>query len=33
MRIVRFSTGENPAYGVLEDSGRVIAEIVGDPLY
>lgn len=33
MRIVRYTTGENPAYGVLEDSGRIIAEIAGDPIY
>lgn len=33
MRIVRFTAGEDPAYGVLEDDGQVIAEIVGDPLY
>ncbi|MCA0178101.1 MAG: fumarylacetoacetate hydrolase family protein [Actinobacteria bacterium] len=33
MRIVRFSAGEDPAYGVLEDNGRVVAEIVGDPIY
>ncbi len=33
MRIVRFTAGEDPAYGVLEDNGQVIAEIVGDPLY
>ena len=33
MRIVRFSAGEDPAYGVLEEDGGVIAEIVGDPLY
>ena len=32
MRIVRFTAGEDPAYGVLEDNGQVIAEIVGDPL-
>ena len=33
MRIVRFTAGEDPAYGVLEEAGLVIAEIVGDPLY
>lgn len=33
MRIVRFTAGGDPAYGVLEDNGQVIAEIVGDPLY
>ena len=33
MRIVRFSAGEDPAYGVLEEDGNVIAEIVGDPIY
>ncbi len=33
MRIVRFTTGEDPAYGVLEESGQMIAEVIGDPLY
>lgn len=33
MRIVRFTEGEDPAYGVVEDAGDVIAEIIGDPLY
>ncbi len=33
MRIVRFTDGEDPAYGVLEEDGQVVAEIVGDPLY
>jgi 2-keto-4-pentenoate hydratase/2-oxohepta-3-ene-1,7-dioic acid hydratase in catechol pathway len=40
MRIARFTTGEEPGFGVIEvagsDSGReehFVAEIVGDPLY
>lgn len=33
MKIVRFTTGEDPAYGVMEEDDAVVAEIVGDPLY
>ncbi len=33
MRIARFTTGEDPAYGLVDGSGRRIAEITGDPLY
>ncbi len=35
MKIVRFTTGDDPAYGVLMDQGpqEWIAEITGDPLY
>ncbi|MBK6887137.1 MAG: fumarylacetoacetate hydrolase family protein [Tetrasphaera sp.] len=33
MKIVRFTTGEDPAYGVMEEDDSVVAEIVGDPLY
>ncbi len=33
MRFVRFTEGADPAYGVLEEDGSVVAEIVGDPLY
>ena len=33
MRIARFTTGEDPAYGLVDGAGRKIAEITGDPLY
>lgn len=33
MRIVRFSAGEDPAYGVLEADGSTVAQIMGDPIY
>lgn len=33
MRIVRFTTGESPQYGVLEDGSDDIVAISGDPLY
>jgi 2-keto-4-pentenoate hydratase/2-oxohepta-3-ene-1,7-dioic acid hydratase in catechol pathway len=33
MRIARFTTGEDPAYGLVDGSGGKIAEITGDPLY
>ena len=33
MRIARFTTGEDPAYGLVDGSGEKIAEITGDPLY
>jgi 2-keto-4-pentenoate hydratase/2-oxohepta-3-ene-1,7-dioic acid hydratase in catechol pathway len=35
MRIARFTTGEEPAFGVVESAGadHLVAEIVGDPLY
>lgn len=33
MQIVRFTAGEDPAYGVLERGGETVAQIVGDPLY
>ncbi|WP_426561529.1 fumarylacetoacetate hydrolase family protein [Angustibacter sp. McL0619] len=35
MRIARYTTGEDPTYGVVEnDGGRlVLAEVQGDPLY
>jgi 2-keto-4-pentenoate hydratase/2-oxohepta-3-ene-1,7-dioic acid hydratase in catechol pathway len=36
MRIARFTTGEEPAFGVLEASGdgpQQVAQIAGDPLY
>ncbi len=33
MRIARFTTGEDPAYGLVDAAGEKIAEITGDPLY
>ena len=35
MRIARYTTGEDPTYGVVEDEGGtlVLAEVQGDPLY
>jgi 2-keto-4-pentenoate hydratase/2-oxohepta-3-ene-1,7-dioic acid hydratase in catechol pathway len=33
MRIARFTTGEDPAYGLVDGTGEKIAEITGDPLY
>lgn len=33
MRIARFTTGDDPAYGLVDGAGRKIAEITGDPLY
>ena len=33
MRIARFTTGEDPAYGLVDAAGERIAEITGDPLY
>lgn len=33
MRIARFTTGEDPAYGLVDGAGEKIAEITGDPLY
>lgn len=33
MRIVRFSAGENPQYGVIEDGSDDIVAISGDPLF
>lgn len=33
MRIARFTTGEDPAYGLVDGAGQKIAEITGDPLY
>jgi len=33
MRIARFTTGEDPTYGLVDGSGEKIAEITGDPLY
>jgi 2-keto-4-pentenoate hydratase/2-oxohepta-3-ene-1,7-dioic acid hydratase in catechol pathway len=33
MRIARFTTGEDPAYGLVDGAGGKIAEITGDPLY
>ncbi|WP_153394238.1 fumarylacetoacetate hydrolase family protein [Ornithinicoccus halotolerans] len=33
MRICRFTTGEEPAFGLVDGAGKKIAEISGDPLY
>ena len=33
MRIARFTTGEDPAYGLVDGAGEKIAEVTGDPLY
>ena len=33
MRIARFTTGEDPVYGLVDAAGEKIAEITGDPLY
>ena len=33
MRIARFTTGQDPVYGLVDGAGEKIAEITGDPLY
>jgi len=33
MRIARFTTGEEPVYGLVDGAGEKIAEVTGDPLY
>ncbi|MBM6400497.1 fumarylacetoacetate hydrolase family protein [Phycicoccus sonneratiae] len=33
MRIARFTTGEDPVYGLVDGTGEKIAEVTGDPLY
>jgi len=33
MRIARFTTGDDPAYGLVDGAREKIAEITGDPLY
>ncbi|MFK5633179.1 MULTISPECIES: fumarylacetoacetate hydrolase family protein [unclassified Ornithinimicrobium] len=33
MRICRFTTGDDPAFGLVDGAGEKIAEITGDPLY
>ncbi len=33
MRIARFTTGEEPAYGLVDGAGEKLAEVTGDPLY
>ncbi|MGB3761850.1 MAG: fumarylacetoacetate hydrolase family protein [Ornithinimicrobium sp.] len=33
MRICRFTTGEDPMFGLVDGAGEKIAEISGDPLY
>lgn len=33
MRIARFTTGDDPVYGLVDGAGEKIAEVTGDPLY
>ena len=33
MRIARFTTGEDPVYGLVDGAGEKIAAVTGDPLY
>ncbi|GAA1178016.1 fumarylacetoacetate hydrolase family protein [Ornithinimicrobium humiphilum] len=33
MRICRFTTGDDPRFGLVDGAGEKIAEITGDPLY
>ncbi|HQY96963.1 MAG TPA: fumarylacetoacetate hydrolase family protein [Phycicoccus sp.] len=33
MRIARFTTGDEPVFGLVDGAGEKIAEITGDPLY
>jgi 2-keto-4-pentenoate hydratase/2-oxohepta-3-ene-1,7-dioic acid hydratase in catechol pathway len=33
VRIARFTTGEDPLYGLVDGAGEKIAEVTGDPLY
>ena len=33
MRITRFTTGDDPMFGLVDGAGEKIAEITGDPLY
>ncbi|WP_370893428.1 fumarylacetoacetate hydrolase family protein [Janibacter sp. GXQ6167] len=33
MRIARYTTGEEPVYGLVDGAGEKIAEVTGDPLY
>ncbi|YAL84216.1 fumarylacetoacetate hydrolase family protein [Dermacoccaceae bacterium W4C1] len=33
MRIARYTTGEDPSYGLVDGAGEKIAQISGDPLY
>ncbi|GGL41288.1 fumarylacetoacetate hydrolase family protein [Phycicoccus endophyticus] len=33
MRIARFTTGDDPAYGLVDGAGEKLAEVSGDPLY
>ena len=33
MRIARFTTGEDPVYGLVDGAGEKIAEVTGDSLY
>lgn len=33
MRIARFTTGDDPRYGLVDAAGEKLAEVTGDPLY
>ncbi len=33
MRIARYTTGDEPVYGLVDGEGQKIAEVTGDPLY
>ena len=33
MRIARYTTGDEPAYGLVDGEGTKVAEVTGDPLY
>ena len=33
MRIARYTTGDEPVYGLVDGEGKKIAEVTGDPLY
>ncbi|GAA3619484.1 fumarylacetoacetate hydrolase family protein [Marihabitans asiaticum] len=33
MRIARYTTGDDPVYGLVDGAGEKIAEVTGDPLY
>ena len=33
MRIARFTTGDDPMFGLVDGAGEKIAEVTGDPLY
>jgi len=33
VRIARYTTGDEPVYGLVDGEGKKIAEVTGDPLY